>query len=109
MTQLKKSQPLEPLEPLELGTICLTRGVHESGMTAPYINELLYRHAWGDWGEVCADDQATNREALKHGMRVLSAYAIDVNKPCKGFGQNCVWIITEASRQVTTLLLPEEY
>ena len=42
------------------------------------------------------------------GFRILSAYAIDEAKPCKGFGENTLWIITEADRSVTTLL-PLEY
>jgi hypothetical protein len=40
---------------------------------------------------------------------MLSAYALDVSKPCEGFGPNTLWIITEADRSVTTLLLPGEY
>ena len=30
-------------------------------------------------------------------------------KPCTGFGENTIWIITEADRSVTTFLLPDEY
>jgi hypothetical protein len=41
--------------------------------------------------------------------RVLSAYAIDESKPAKGYGDNCLWIITERDRSVTTFLLPDEY
>ena len=51
----------------------------------------------------------TNREAIRDGFRILSAYPIDPKQPCKGFGENCVWIITEADRSVTTFLLPSEY
>jgi hypothetical protein len=43
------------------------------------------------------------------GERVLSAYAIDESKPAKGYGDNCLWIITERDRSVTTFLLPDEY
>jgi hypothetical protein len=39
----------------------------------------------------------------------LSAYPIDPGKSCEGFGGNCLWIITEADRSVTTFLLPHEY
>ena len=43
------------------------------------------------------------------GERVLSAYAIYESKPAKGYGDNCLWIITERDRSVTTFLLPDEY
>ena len=56
-----------------------------------------------------ADDKAENHLALEQGFRVLSAYAIDQAKPCAGFGDNCLWIITESDRSVTTFLLPTEY
>jgi hypothetical protein len=46
---------------------------------------------------------------LKGGSRILSAYPIDPAKPCKGFGDNTLWIITEADRSATTFLLPDEY
>ena len=60
----------------------------------------LARHATGDWGELCAFDRRQNRVALREGHRVLSSYRV---------GEGCVWIITEADRSVTTILLPEEY
>jgi len=63
----------------------------------------------GDWGCVDAEDRKTNDEAVSLGARILSAYPIDPEKPCKGFGENTLWIITEADRSVTTFLLPEEY
>jgi len=69
----------------------------------------LARHARGDWGNVCAEDKALNDQALKTGDRLLSAYAIDPTKPAKGYGENCLWIITESDRSVTTFLLPSEY
>jgi hypothetical protein len=46
---------------------------------------------------------------VKAGPRILSAYPINETKPCKGYGDNTLWIITEADRSVTTFLLPEEY
>ncbi len=63
----------------------------------PYIE----RHASGDWGEVDAHDRRANNRALKDGTRLLSAYTLPSGVK--------VWIITEASREVTTILLPEEY
>jgi hypothetical protein len=62
--------------------------------------DLLARHATGDWGELCAFDRRQNEVALRDGYRVLSSYPI---------GTERVWVITEADRSVTTILLPEEY
>lgn len=64
------------------------------------IVEGLQRHAQGDWGNVCPEDAELNAEALQHGDRLLSAY---------GTGPHKFWIITEADRSVTTILLPEDY
>jgi len=63
--------------------------------------EFIARHIKGDWGEVCRDDWALNDEALKDGSRILSAYR--TNKQVR------LWIITEADRAATTILLPDEY
>jgi hypothetical protein len=54
-------------------------------------------------------DWKINDQAVEDGDRILSAYPIDPSKPCKGFGDNTLWIITEADRSVTTFLLPDEY
>lgn len=69
----------------------------------------LARHAAGDWGHVCPEDAEQNNLALENGSRVLSAYPLDPALPCKGWGGNCFWIITESDRSVTTFLLPDEY
>ena len=60
-------------------------------------------------GAICAEFKALNDQALVEGERVLSANAIDESKPAKGYGDNCLWIITERDRNVTTFLLPDEY
>ena len=62
--------------------------------------ELLRRHLAGDWGEVTPADAAANERALKHGDRLLSVYDVDGEK---------LWVITEADRSSTCLLLPSEY
>lgn len=62
---------------------------------------LLARHIHGDWGELPAEDLAANELALLSGRRLLSSYAIP--------GGTKVWLITEADRSVTTILLPEDY
>ena len=61
---------------------------------------LLLRHETGDWGDVCADDARANDRTLDAGARVLSAYETPGGR---------VWIITEADRSATTVLLPSEY
>ena len=63
--------------------------------------EFLARHQSGDWGDVCPDDAAANDQALLDGGRILSSY--QTAKRTK------IWIITEADRTATTILLPEEY
>jgi hypothetical protein len=91
-----------------LGQVVATPGALEACSQAQLML-CLARHATGDWGCVCADDAESNEEALVGGLRILSAYPIDPAKPCEGFGDNTLWIITEADRSVTTFLLPEEY
>jgi|SRR5579864_3164356 len=63
--------------------------------------EFLDRHAKGDWGEVDSHDAKENEINLHSGLRLLSSYTT-----CAG---DRLWIITEADRPATTLLLPEEY
>ena len=63
---------------------------------------FLRRHMQGDWGELCPEDVERNCDALNYGNRVMSAYAI-------GPTREKLWVITEADRSVTTLLLPAEY
>lgn len=71
--------------------------------------ECLKRHHQGDWGCVCEEEKSANNDAVRSGARLLSAYAIDPNRPTDAFDSNCLWVITEADRSVTTFLLPEEY
>jgi hypothetical protein len=92
----------------DLGQIVSTPGALEA-CSPEHLTACLARHASGDWGCVCADDAAENELSVKEGFRVLSSYPIDPAKPCKGFGENTLWIITEADRSVTTFLLPSEY
>jgi len=95
-------------DPLSIGA----RSRHDrSARSRPHDHLLrcLARHARGDWGTVCGEDAASNNQALKAELRILSAYPIDASKPCRGFGENTLWIITEADRSATTFLLPDEY
>lgn len=61
---------------------------------------LLDRHITGDWGTLPDEDRQANEDALAHGLRIMSVYPV---------GENKVWVITEADRSATTLLLPDEY
>jgi len=63
--------------------------------------DALRRHASGDWGEVDEADKLANDNALQTGERILSAYTSK--------GGVKFWIITEADRTITTILLPEDY
>jgi len=65
------------------------------------ILTALSRHLRGDWGTLDAEDMQANDQALAQGGRLLSAY---LSTPGVKF-----WIITEADRSVTTVLLPEDY
>ena len=61
---------------------------------------LVRRHCHGDFGDMDRDDIAANTRAIKSGARVFSNYQIGTQK---------VWVITEADRTSTCILLPEEY
>jgi hypothetical protein len=63
--------------------------------------EFVARHLQGDWGECSAEDRRANEDALRNGYRLFSVY-----KTAKGVK---IWIITEADRSSTCVLLPEEY
>jgi hypothetical protein len=63
--------------------------------------EFLVRHMNGDWGEVCPEDWAENDLSVREGFRILSAYTLKTDVK--------IWLITEADRSVTTILLPEDY
>jgi hypothetical protein len=85
-----------------LGQVVATPGALEAlGKNNQNGLEYVIRHSTGDWGEVVEEDKALNEVSLKRGQRLLSAYSLpDKTK---------IWIITEADRSVTTILLPEEY
>jgi hypothetical protein len=87
--------------PLPLGRVVATPGALKLLLeTRGHPFDLLARYATGDWGELCAFDRRQNEIALREGLRVLSSYDVLAGR---------VWIITEADRSVTTILLPEEY
>lgn len=78
--QQNQRKPLFPL-----GMIVSTPGALEA-CPSDYLTQCLKRHHTGDWGNVCAEDVATENGYIKAGFRVLSAYPIDPAKPCLGWG-----------------------
>ena len=92
----------------ELGQIVATPGAL-AATTNEQRRYYLTRHSIGDWGYVSREDSDANDRAVQDGSRILSAHPINLGKPCEGFVENTLWIITEADRSVTTLLLPDEY
>ena len=74
------------------------RALEEAGQSPAYF---LARHVQGDWGEVNDEDKRANDQALVDGSRLLSAY-----RTLKGVK---IWIITEADRSSSCILLPSEY
>ena len=67
----------------------------------PDIVAALRRHAAGDWGDVTPDDRAANDDALRSGERILSVY--------RSAAGTTFWVLTEADRSATTVLLPDDY
>jgi hypothetical protein len=85
-----------------VGQIVATPGavaaLQESGEEAtPYLR----RHNGGDWGELDVHDLRENQLSLQRGFRLLSAYTLRSGTK--------IWIITEADRSSTTILIPDEY
>ena len=88
-------------EPFPLGRILATPGALEALREAGEDPlRFLARHASGDRGELDPHDRRENERSLRRGWRLLSSYPV---------GGGRVWVITEADRSVTTILLPEEY
>lgn len=63
--------------------------------------DFLNRHSSGDWGELSENDKQANEDALKYGDRIFSSY--------RTTNGTKIWVITEADRSSTCILLPEEY
>jgi len=61
---------------------------------------LLSRHARGDWGDLEPEDKAANEDAIAHGDRILSRYDV---------GGECYYVISEADRSSTCVMLRSEY
>lgn len=92
----------------KLGKIVATQGAIDALSEANQLPiHFLKRHMFGDWGDICKRDAQQNNEAIANEgdidkqMRVMSVY--------KTSKSQTIWIITEWTREVTTLLLPREY
>ena len=83
-----------------LGKLVSTPGALERVSNGEML-AALGRHAAGDWGNVCSEDAGANEDAVNERARLLSSYTTG--------GGVRFWIITEADRSLTTVLLPEEY
>lgn len=97
MNMALKETPRFPLGQV-VATPGALRALEESNQL-PF--EFLARHQSGDWGEVCDEDRAENELSVEKGFRILSAYRTS--------SEVRIWVITEADRSATTILLPEEY
>jgi len=86
-----------------LGQTVMTAGFED--LFGEYAREVatiaLTRHVHGDWGDLDNHDRAVNARALRDGGRLMSVYKFD-----DGLTH---WVITEADRSVTTVLLPHDY
>lgn len=88
----------------ERGRLLTTRGIATLLQTQTTAHDIVFaclrRHLFGDCGDMCEDDVLANLRALLVGERVFSSYETALGK---------IWVITEADRSATTVLLPEEY
>lgn len=81
-----------------VGTPGALAALGEAGQSA---GEFIARHIVGDWGDVDKSDARLNDKSIGDGTRILSAYKLSTGVK--------IWIITEADRSSTCVLLPEEY
>lgn len=94
--------PPPPIQRLRLGQLLVTPAALaalQAANVSAYV--LLNRHAKRDWGNVSRSDWKQNDLAADAGLRVLSSYTLS--------NEQSIWIITEADRSITTVLLPDEY
>ena len=90
----------------QLGRVVVTPGTKD--IEHDLLRACLRRHAAGDWGEVSAHDRRENEVGLTREARLWSVYAIDPERPVDA-DDNTLWVITEADRSFTTIMLPDEY
>ena len=83
-----------------LGSVVITPNALDHLVPAD-VQLGLQRHQAGDWGQMGEEDWLQNDAGLREGLRLLSVY--------RSAGGLTFWIITEADRSATTLLLPQDY
>ena len=82
------------------GVLLLTPGILALTSSGLQLHAYIARHLSGDWGDMSAADKAENDYSVDKELRIFSAYETPRGK---------IWIITEADRRATTILLPDEY
>ena len=98
MRVFERGETMHPL--FSLGRLLITSNA-SSELNPADVLSAIERHVVGDWGELCAEDKAVNDDAILDGSRILSAYR---DRDGVKF-----WVITEADRSATTVLLPDDY
>ena len=93
-------KPEAPRTQISLGKTVITVNAMAT-LDPDSVQQALRRHATGDWGDLSPEDRQENDLSAREGFRILSAYT-DPNG-------TKFWIITEADRSATTVLLPEDY
>lgn len=91
----------------ELGRLTATYGIsaamEDDAAFQRFVAASLNRYRSCDWGELSATDRQANDAAVRNGSdRILAAY---ISKEL----QKKIWIITEADRSYTTVMMPQEY
>ena len=90
----------------DLGRIVVTKGVDEKMKKdrsfSVFVQVSIGRYVHRDWGQTCDEDAKANNRAIQNGERILAVY-----KQPKT--DTTIWIITEADRNVTTILFPDEH
>ena len=93
-------RPRKPL--FKLGRTVVTPAARDAiAETRDTCLWFLDRHIQGDWSELCEEDREADFAAVLNGGRIFSSYKLRDGTP--------IWVITEADRSVTTILLPDDY
>lgn len=100
---MKARKSRKPL--FNIGEVAATKRVKERMEKSQdfdlFCRRSLVRHIYGDWGSISKFDKRSNDEAIYYGERILSVYPFgDMYK---------IWIVTEADRNHTTIMFPDEY
>jgi hypothetical protein len=83
-----------------LGRVVITAHA-KAVLDAPSVLQAITRHQSGDWGEVDTADWRENEFSLTRNLRLLSVYRDTSGRK--------FYVITEADRSSTCVLLPEDY